>query len=80
MKAFKCDRCGSFFLTKKVKSSKYYISASRNISGSYLDLCCDCQQQLEEFVEAYKVQEAKEEEEIIRKELEEENKEKRRKM
>lgn len=48
-KAYKCDRCGALFSTDITKR-KYYITTSRYVSGICVDLCDECQKQLDMFI------------------------------
>ena len=47
-KAYKCDRCGALFCSDII-SRKYYITTSRFVSGICIDLCDECQKQLNMF-------------------------------
>lgn len=52
MKAYKCDRCGKFFLNSEYgyKFSNFYITHSPLVIGSCLDLCPDCNDELQEWI------------------------------
>lgn len=50
MKAYKCDRCGKFFSEYGYAPSKFYITRTPNASGHCLDLCQNCNAELQEWV------------------------------
>lgn len=52
MKAYKCDRCGEFFLNSEYgyAPSKFYITRTPNASGHCLDLCPNCNDELQEWI------------------------------
>lgn len=53
MKAFKCDRCGKFFedyLDRKT-NKVYNITTNPFMSTSCLDLCKDCSDELQTWVD-----------------------------
>lgn len=52
MKAYKCDRCGKLFEGYNYQGTREFYSITRNpyASGNCLDLCPDCNAELQEWV------------------------------
>lgn len=52
MKAYKCDRCGKLFEKYKYQGTSEFFTITRNpyMSGDYLDLCPNCNAELQEWV------------------------------
>lgn len=52
MKAFKCDRCGKFFEKYKMQGTAEFFNITRNpsMSGNCLDLCPNCNAELQEWI------------------------------
>lgn len=62
MKAYKCDRCGKLF-ENKIASREYLITkANLTIRNCWLDLCEDCQDRLDNWMNIYKESEPQESE------------------
>ena len=61
--AKKCDRCGDFYLDKKVSRAGYYsrgitfVGISGHTIGSIVDLCDDCQKKLARFLDGRELKE-----------------------
>lgn len=55
MKAYKCDRCGKLFEKYEFQGtiSFYNISTNPNMTGCCLDLCKNCNDELQEWVDAF---------------------------
>lgn len=53
MNAKRCDRCGKYYtLEVPIQNRKYSITKNlRSLGGGVLDLCKDCQEKLNIFVE-----------------------------
>ena len=47
MQAWKCDRCGKFYI-KEIQERKYNIL---DVNMQQLDLCIECQSELNNFIE-----------------------------
>ena len=52
MKAYKCDRCGKLFEKYKNQGTSEFFNITRNpcITGNCLDLCPNCNAELQEWV------------------------------
>lgn len=52
MKAYKCDRCGKLFEPYKYQKTSNFLNITRNpnITGDCLDLCPNCNAELQEWV------------------------------
>lgn len=50
MKAYKCDRCGQLF-ENKASYEKYVIK--NHIYNGFFDLCEECQNELEEWMDKF---------------------------
>lgn len=59
MKAYKCDRCGKLFEGYDYQGTRgvfYGITRHPSLSGNDLDLCPNCNAELQEWVANNKVQ------------------------
>lgn len=58
MRAYKCDRCGKLFEKYKGQGTHEFFNITRNpnISGDCLDLCPDCNAELQAWVANDKAQ------------------------
>ena len=50
MKAYKCDRCGQLFESK----ARWRYLITNNVNNGYFDLCEDCQNELNKWVDKFK--------------------------
>lgn len=52
MRAYKCDRCGKLFEKYDLQGTFSFLNITRNpcMSGNCLDLCPDCNAELQEWV------------------------------
>ena len=61
MNAFKCDRCGKLFedYQKRKSEGNYKIARNSNniVRYLYLDLCKDCNDELQDWANAFKKKE-----------------------
>ena len=58
MKAYKCDRCGKLFEKYNLQGTSNFFNITRNpcMSGNCLDLCPNCNAELQEWVKHDKEQ------------------------
>ena len=63
MIAFKCDRCGNYFLdyTGRKSCTFYNVTTNPNVTGMCLDLCENCNAELQEWVNTFKTNKTKNE-------------------
>ena len=54
-KANICDRCGMYYVDSGCKK-EYYITTAITMTGCHKDLCPDCQQELNDFMNNGRVQ------------------------
>lgn len=61
MRAYKCDRCGKLFEKYKYQGTSEFFHITRNpcMTGNCLDLCPNCNSELQEWVANDKEQTAK---------------------
>lgn len=52
MRAYKCDRCGALYEKEQEKTGRVYITQSPNIAGFCLDLCPECDKDLQTWFNA----------------------------